>query len=584
MKTMNIGICVISKNEDKFLDEWIIYHKNIGIDKIYFYDNNDKGNEKQKYVVSKYDFITYVDFRGRINRQKQWAYKHFFKTFYKECTHVIFLDVDEFLCIGEKNSLKPLLNKVEDYDVLYLKRQKYGDNDIMYDNSHIVLNEYLDNKYIENDVVKKCIINTRVEKLKWIDKYNRVVENSHYIPHGVENLKSYDFNFNDMYIQHFYTKSFTHFIEKLRDNYPEENIYCKGLINKIEYKLKDYFKLHPIDDMKLKIINKTFPELLFTKDFLLNKDEKIEKTNIDYVFPYVNSNDDEWLKLFKKYYSGEFGEDNGNGEVRYNDFGLLRYKLRSIEKNMPWINNIYMIVSSKSQIPSWLDTNKIKIVYHDEIIPNEFLPIFNSSAIEMFIHKIKGLSETFIYSNDDCYVTMKTNPKMFFRNNIPLLSLNERKLGGEQKSKILSDALCINSINLAQKDLKKKINLEKICFNPQHHDKPMLKSINNLIHEKYKQEIYNSITRFRSENNLAQRLYHYYNVFHGIYLPYKLETVFSLFRKDNFFKEKEKITNVIENENALISIDFDDVLENEEINVIKNILEKKYPNKSKYEL
>lgn len=46
----------------------------------------------------------------------------------------------------------------------------------------------------------------------------------------------------------------------------------------------------------------------------------------------------------------------------------------------------------------------IKYVFHDQFIPKKYLPTFSSTVIETFLHYIPGLSENFIYMNDDVYI------------------------------------------------------------------------------------------------------------------------------------------------------------------------------------
>ena len=153
-------------------------------------------------------------------------------------------------------------------------------------------------------------------------------------------------------------------------------------------------------------------------------DIDVKTSDIDYVFPYVDDSDDIWYSEYEKYYSGCYEGDKANGMARYKTYDLLKYKFRCIEKNMPWVRNIYMIVACPSQVPQWLDTSKVKIVYHKDIIPEELLPTFNSTTIEMFLHNIEGLSEYFLYGNDDLYPTGKVTPNMFFRNGKALLFIN----------------------------------------------------------------------------------------------------------------------------------------------------------------
>jgi len=90
---------------------------------------------------------------------------------------------------------------------------------------------------------------------------------------------------------------------------------------------------------------------------------------------------------------------------RYRDtFQTLKYSLRSVDMYLPWINNI-LIVTNRPQVPAWLNLAhpKVRIVHLDEFIPEAFLPTFCSNAIECFLHLLPGLSEHFIYMNDDFF-------------------------------------------------------------------------------------------------------------------------------------------------------------------------------------
>ena len=46
--------------------------------------------------------------------------------------------------------------------------------------------------------------------------------------------------------------------------------------------------------------------------------------------------------------------------------------------------------------------------------PEEYLPTFNSHTIEMNLHRIKGLSEQFVYFNDDMFINKPMKPRDFF--------------------------------------------------------------------------------------------------------------------------------------------------------------------------
>lgn len=101
---------------------------------------------------------------------------------------------------------------------------------------------------------------------------------------------------------------------------------------------------------------------------------------------------------------------------RYRDiYQLMKYSLRSVEKFAPWINHIY-IFTCRPQQPDWLDFShpKISVVHHDEVFDPEDVPTFNYNVIESYLHKIPGISEDFIYLNDDFLLGSEVSPEDFY--------------------------------------------------------------------------------------------------------------------------------------------------------------------------
>ena len=96
-------------------------------------------------------------------------------------------------------------------------------------------------------------------------------------------------------------------------------------------------------------------------------------------------------------------------------FLMCRYSLRSIEKFAPWIHKVFIVTNG--QIPDWLDINhpKVEIITHEMIFPDpSVLPTFSSSSIEMNLHRIPGLSDYFIYFNDDVFLGQPVFPYDFY--------------------------------------------------------------------------------------------------------------------------------------------------------------------------
>ena len=97
--------------------------------------------------------------------------------------------------------------------------------------------------------------------------------------------------------------------------------------------------------------------------------------------------------------------------TRFANHGELRFLLRSVNAHMPWVRTIYIVVDDCLATPSWInETANIKMVRHSELFMNECLPTFNSQAIETVIHRIPGISDPFIYFNDDMFVGRPIDP------------------------------------------------------------------------------------------------------------------------------------------------------------------------------
>ncbi|CAL8318384.1 unnamed protein product [Lota lota] len=107
--------------------------------------------------------------------------------------------------------------------------------------------------------------------------------------------------------------------------------------------------------------------------------------------------------------------DEDMSASRFEDNEELRYSLRSVERHAPWVRHIFVVTNG--QIPSWLnlDNSRITVVAHQDIFQNlSHLPTFSSPAIETHIHRIPGLSQKFIYLNDDVMFGKDVWPDDFY--------------------------------------------------------------------------------------------------------------------------------------------------------------------------
>jgi hypothetical protein len=127
-KKYNLSICAIFKNEANFLKEWIEYHRLVGVDHFYLYDNgsNDQCMDVLKSYI-KEGVVTLIFWPDFINERSEnhdemWAlstqtaaYENAAKVrAVHETKWLVFVDVNEFLIPGQANKVTDLLEKYQE--------------------------------------------------------------------------------------------------------------------------------------------------------------------------------------------------------------------------------------------------------------------------------------------------------------------------------------------------------------------------------------------------------------------------------------------------------------------------------------
>ena len=139
--------------------------------------------------------------------------------------------------------------------------------------------------------------------------------------------------------------------------------------------------------------------------------------DIDVVILWVDGSDPAWQAEKSRFLPP--ANADCDSQNRYRDWGLLPYWFRAMEQFAPWVRTIHFV--TWGHIPAFLNPNhpKLHIVRHEDFIPREYLPTFSSHTIEMNIHRIPGLSEHFLYFNDDMFLLQPMQPRDFFRDGLP---------------------------------------------------------------------------------------------------------------------------------------------------------------------
>ena len=208
---MNIVLVCMASNEDHYIDEWIEYHKKLGISKIIIYQHNWKYTGKYKQE----DFIELYECNAKRNNKLQVnTYNNFIQDNYNNYDWAGFIDIDEFICLKNTNNISDFLNNYNDYYAVGLNWNIFGGNGLEFNGDYSLVKRFIKcNKQLNKHI--KCFINFNKAKntlnfdwnphnIEQIDK-TISVDKSHFINGPFNTI---DLNKRDIaYINHYYVKT-----------------------------------------------------------------------------------------------------------------------------------------------------------------------------------------------------------------------------------------------------------------------------------------------------------------------------------------------------------------------------------------
>ena len=329
---------------------------------------------------------------------------------------------------------------------------------------------------------------------------------------------------------------------------------------------------------------------------------------IDFVIMWVDGSDPAWLEEKNKYLEKKI--DTSNAINRYRDMGLLKYWFRGVERFAPWVNKIHFV--TWGHIPSWLNTNnpKLNVVKHEDFIPKKYLPVFNANAIEIHLHRIKGLTEKFVYFNDDTFLINSLKQNFFFRNGLPCDLWRDNIPYCDKDTDPLFEHILLNDKMLICRHFNKKEVVKKNfskCFNLKygkrnirflllykwpymagfdnfHVAAPFLKStFEDLWKKEYDILETTSYSRFRRMVDVNQYVFQLWQIYTGRFTPKSIRETGMFFDLSNdnsaiFDAIDKQKTNMICINDSDLSIDYEKVTKE-----LAEHFEKILPDKSSFE-
>ena len=241
----------------------------------------------------------------------------------------------------------------------------------------------------------------------------------------------------------------------------------------------------------------------------------------DVVITYVNCDDPVWRASFEgaaQRLSSTYAVPNIDG-ARYRDFGTLPLLVGGIRRFMPFVRNIYIVVSGETQVEDEVDG--VTWVFHRDIIPEALLPTFNSTCIELFLYRIKGLAEQFIYFNDDMFPVGLMAEEDFYVSGKPRLAV--KRLDAPRYN--MYSYHMVNGMNLAADIPGTRARDVRLRFG--HSATPMLRSTWETLWGAKGYNLTASCSPFRSIKNINQEVSTFYDYLSGNYAPSSRKCVYA---------------------------------------------------------
>lgn len=276
-----LSICAIVKDENCYLPEWIEYHKLLGVEKFFIYDNESRvpiAETLAQDIASGYATVTPI--LGERDQQSQ-AYMDCLKRFGKDTSWIAFIDIDEFICPHHLDDLRIFLRDYEEFDGLAINWQVFGPS------GHVVKPPGLQ---IEQFTMKGAVdLPWWNRHIKTVARPSRVaqISNPHYCTYRPNGTGCVDerrapvigpwsdpVSVGMAQINHYFTRSHAEFQEKVDRGGPNKDRKKFSLLAKIE---KDFSKVQ--DTSILRFVER-LREALSKRDAASHAHERV---NVDRV-------------------------------------------------------------------------------------------------------------------------------------------------------------------------------------------------------------------------------------------------------------------------------------------------------------
>lgn len=238
--------------------------------------------------------------------------------------------------------------------------------------------------------------------------------------------------------------------------------------------------------------------------------------DVDIVFSWVDGSSSEFQRERAARLAEYVVSEEDASPARYRHVDELRYALRSVHMYAPWVRRIF--IATDSPVPAWLlDHPAVTIVRSEEFFADpSVLPTHNSHAVEAQLHRIPGLAEHFLYSNDDMFFGRLVEPELFFTpGGVTKFVESEVRIGiGDPQPRRTGHD---NGLRVNRKLLRRRFG-RTIVRDLEHCATPLRRSVMAELAREFPEDFARTTAaRFRSSTDISvtNSLYHYYALLTG---------------------------------------------------------------------
>jgi hypothetical protein len=238
---MTSCILTVIKNEHEYLDEWIKYHLDLGVNHIFIFEDID--SESHKEICDKYgDMVSLYSVTAVLDEDEKKRAKEFKLTKKRNPQEIYFpkaltwiknkceydwcfvIDIDEYITFDDKYSnINAVMKEFNGYDAVLLEWKNYGANGLVYKPNY--QEKGIIDTYTKIGGFQKSDNKSWYQKVKTaynMNNYNNTFRSDHLPKSDCKWCKT-DFSqnkevmiYDKIYLRHYITKSFEEYVTKLK--------------------------------------------------------------------------------------------------------------------------------------------------------------------------------------------------------------------------------------------------------------------------------------------------------------------------------------------------------------------------------